>query len=340
MNNNKIISIVIIGLCLLSIIVGIVNTTVTSKKIKTVQAKESKLLSFSNSGNKIALITLEGPITSETTSDLIGDMNSAESVKRAIRKAIKDSSVKGVLLRIDSPGGTVAMSQEIYSLILDLRKKKPVVVSMADVAASGGYYIACAADRIYAEPGTLTGSIGVIMNSFNAQELLNQKLGIKVNVIKSGKFKDLASPYRPISADERVLLQNIINSTYKQFISAITEGRVKRNDTYNVKKSNLTSEILKNYSDGRVFTGEQAQKLGFIDQLGGLEESQTAINKMAKSKFKGLRGELPLVQYNMPTGLGGFLFGVSESILPKKDLTSNFTPLSTKYPHQPLFVWE
>lgn len=338
--NTRVVSLVIIGLCLVSIIIGTVNTIVTPQKAKPVETTESDVLGFSGGGNKIALITLEGVISSEVSSDFLGDMNTAESVKKALYKASKDSSVKGVLLRIDSPGGTVGMSQEIYGLIMNLRKKKPVVVSMADVAASGGYYIASAADRIFAESGTLTGSIGVIMNSFNAQELLNQKLGVKVNVIKSGKFKDIASPYRAISPDERTLLQNIINSTYQQFVNAIIQGRVKREDKYNVNKSVLTAEAVRKYSDGRIFTGEQAKKLGFIDQLGSSYDAQAAVIKMAKTKFKGLKGDIPVVQYNTPTGLGGFLFGTAEAIMPKKDLTSTFVPLTAKYPNQPLFVWE
>ncbi|HBH18715.1 MAG TPA: signal peptide peptidase SppA [Cyanobacteria bacterium UBA9579] len=232
------------------------------------------------------------------------------------------------------------MSQELYDTILRLRKEKPVVVSMVDLAASGGYYISSAADRIFAEPGTLTGSIGVIINTFNVQELLNQKLGIKANVIKSGKYKDLASPYRAISPDERDLLQNIINSTYQQFVNAIIEGRVKRTDKYNVKRTDLTIATLKKYADGRIFTGEQAVTYGFADQLGGLYDSHEAITIMAKSKFKGLRGEIPLVQYNMPSGLGGMLFGITESVFPKKDIASSLVPLSTKFPRQPLFMWE
>ncbi|OGI02603.1 MAG: hypothetical protein A2104_10480 [Candidatus Melainabacteria bacterium GWF2_32_7] len=338
--NTRILALIIIGLCLFSILVGTVNTIVAPKKAKVENAQESSNFFGMPGGNKIALITLQGPISYESSGGVLGDMTSAESVLKSLRRAINDDSVKGVLLRIDSPGGTVAMSQEVYNTILRLRKKKPVVVSMVDLAASGGYYIASAADRIFAEPGTLTGSIGVIINTFNVQELLNQKLGIQANVVKSGKYKDLASPYRPISPDERNLLQNIINSTYQQFVNAIIQGRVKRTDNYDVKKAVLTVDILRKYADGRIFTGEQAQKLGFVDQLGGLHESHEAVTKMAKAKFKGLRDEIPLVQYNVPSGFGGLLFGVSESIMPKKDLTSSLIPLSSKFPHQPLFVWE
>jgi protease-4 len=209
------------------------------------------------------------------------------------------------------------------------------------LAASGGYYISSAADRIYAEPGSLVGSIGVIMNTINAQNLLNNKLGIQSNVVKSGKFKDLGSPYRPMTTEERQLLQNLINSTYKQFLEAITAGRIDRKDNYKVKKTDLTKETLRKYADGRVFTGEMAKKLGFIDNVGGLYEAQKAVQSMAKSKFKLPSADLPVVNYNKPSGLGELFLGVSESIMPKKDtMMIQSIPFSVKYPHQPLFVWE
>jgi len=215
-----------------------------------------------------------------------------------------------------------------------------VVVSMTDVAASGGYYISSAADRIYADPGTLTGSIGVIFSFFNAQELLNQKLGIKSTVIKSGKFKDIASPYRTMSPDEKVLLQNIINSTYEQFINAIIQGRINRKDNYVIEKTILTEQNLRKYADGRIFTGEQAKKLGFVDQLGGIYEAGEAVKLMAQNKFGLKSSDIQIVQYNLPSGLGELLFGVSESVFNKKDSISSYMPLSSKYPRQPLFVWE
>ena len=342
--NNRVLSLIIIGLCALSLIIGIISSTISAckKPEKYLNNSSQGFAAFFNRQNavdKIALITLEGEITSDVSDGFIGDVYSAESVKRALKKAATDNYVKGVLLRINSPGGTVGMSQEIYSQIIQLRKKKPVVVSMADLAASGGYYISSAADRIYAEPGTLTGSIGVIMSAIDAHDLLTNKLGIKSEIIKSGKFKDMASPYRPLTQEEKALLQNLINSTYHQFLGAIIEGRVKRNDKYTIKKSPLTVPILKAYADGRVFTGEQAQKLGFIDQLGGQYEAQKALNKMIHTKFH-FTTELPAVPYNVPVGIGETLFGVSKSLFFHKDEMERYMPLSSKYPHQALFVWE
>ena len=340
----RIISLTLIGLCVLSILVGILHTfiAIRSHDEETPEnIEQSSLWDFSAGENKIALLSLNGVISSEQPENLFSDAGSAESLQKALRKILKDSSVKGVLIKINSPGGTVGLSQEINSLLLRIRKKMPVVVTMSDLAASGGYYIACAADRIYAQPGTLTGSIGVIMQSLDAHELLTNKLGIRANTIKSGKFKDIASPYRALPPEERALLQNLINNTYNQFVNAIITGRVKRNDEYNIARAKLSESTLRKYADGRVFTGEQAKKLGFVDELGGLYEAQQAINKMAKQKFKLSAKELPLVQYNAPTGIENLLFGVTESFFGgSKDVTRELLPAGVKHSHQLLYIWE
>ena len=338
---TKIISISIITLCFLSIIVGIINTSVKTREVekKSEQRSSNFFNSFSYEGNKIALIALQGPISADTSSSLIGEPDSAEGALKALERASDDDSVKGVIFRINSPGGTVAMSQEIYETLIRLREKKPVAVSMADVAASGGYYIASAADRIYADPGTLTGSIGVIMGTLNVQELMTQKLGVKSVVIKSGKFKDTGSMYRPMTAEEQNLLQDLVNSAYHQFLNAIIDGRVKRKDNYKTEKVALSEDILKKYADGRVLTGEQAKDLGFVDNLGGLYKVKTDIRKMAKNKFPSINEDIPVTSYNKPTGFGEMLFGATESIMPHKNIES-YMPLSLSYPRQPLFMWE
>lgn len=338
--NNKILSSILIGLCLLSVVIGIINTISGSNTSLTARDNNSNFNKiFYKANNKIALISLNGEISSEESSDVFQKTNNASDVRKTLEKALKDKSVKGVLLKINSPGGTVGMSQEIYSLIMQIRKTKPVVVSMTDVAASGGYYISAAADRIYANPGTLTGSIGVIMSSFDAHNLLKEKLGITANVIKSGKFKDIASPYRSITVDEKNLLQNVINSTYNQFVTAIINGRVKRKDNYKVKMSVLSENTLRKMADGRVFTGEQAQKLGFVDQIGGFYEAKKAIIKMTREKYK-YSNNLPVVPYNIPSGLSNFLYETSQNVFSNKDLVNINMPLTAKYPHQTLFAWE
>lgn len=333
---TKIISISIIALCFLSIIVGIINTSVKTMEAEKKPEKSASnfFKSFSSEGDKIALISLQGPISSDESSSLIGEPDSAEGALKALEKAVDDDSVKGVIFRINSPGGTVAMSQEIYGTIMRLREKKPVVVSMADVAASGGYYVASAANRIYADPGTLTGSIGVIMGTLNIQELMTQKLGVKSVVIKSGKFKDTGSMYRPMTGEEQTLLQNLVNSAYHQFLNAIIDGRVKRKDDYKIEKVVLTEQILKKYADGRVLTGEQAKDIGFVDKIGGLYEAKKDIRIMAK-----VNENFPVTPYNKPTGFTEMLFGGVESFIPQKNIES-YMPLSLSYPRQPLFMWE
>src|SRR5262249_35356438 len=160
--------------------------------------------------DRIQVIRLSGLIMDKHDSSLFGESDSASYVEKSLRKAISDAHVKGVLLRINSPGGTVPTSQEINDELVTLRgKNKPVVVSMADVAASGGYYIACGADKIVAQPGTLTGSIGVIFNSVNVK-VLAEKLGVQPQVVKSGLFKDIGSPFRSFTPEEKEILKGII----------------------------------------------------------------------------------------------------------------------------------
>jgi protease-4 len=216
-------------------------------------------------GDRVALIRIEGVITDsrETTEEL--------------KEYMKNPSIKAIVLRIDSPGGAVAPSQEIYEEVRKAVSKKKVLVSMGSVAASGGYYIASPATRIVANPGTLTGSIGVIMEIPNIEGLMN-KLGIKTEVVKSGKHKDIASIFRGIGKEEREILQGVLDNVHTQFIKAVAEGR-----------KMLPSDVEK-IADGRVFTGEQALKAGLIDELGNLEDAV-----QAAAKLSGIKGEPVIV---------------------------------------------
>ncbi|MDD3151056.1 MAG: signal peptide peptidase SppA [Candidatus Gastranaerophilales bacterium] len=336
---NRNIAFLITILCLLSLVVGILNNSRISRNLARQDENGVKQIQkmFAASGDKIALIRLDGPISSDGSAGFISSFYSAEGIKKALIKTIDDKTVKGVILRTNTPGGTVGLSQEIYHTILRLRQEKPVILSMEDITASGGYYIAAAADRIFAQEGTLTGSIGVIMSAIDAHQLLTQKLGITNNTIKSGKFKDIASPYKQMTEDERELLQNIINSTYEQFVGAIIKGRVERNDKYTAKKTALTEEELRKYADGRIFTGEQAKKLGFVDDLGGLYEATLTMNKMIEEKFS-ITKELPVVPYNSPTNFETLFLGV-DSLFPG-EIFKSVTPLSTRMSRQPLYLWE
>ncbi len=189
----------------------------------------------------------------------------------------RDDSIVAVVLRIDSPGGGVAASQEIYDAVLELRKNKKVVASMGSVAASGGLLIACAADKIVANPGTITGSISAIMQFANIEELLG-KIGVKSSVVKSGPYKDIGSPTREMTSEERQIIQEIVDDIYNQFVDVIVEGR------------NLPREKVLAIADGRVFTGRRAKELGLVDQLGDLSSAA----KMA-SELAGRDGKYELI---------------------------------------------
>jgi protease-4 len=201
-------------------------------------------------GDKIAIVDVKGPIYSST------------DIVRQIKKYGEDNSVVAILLHINSPGGVVAPTQEIYDEILRVRMEdeKLVVASMASVAASGAYYISCATDQIVANPGTLIGSIGVILEYPVVGDLLD-KLGIKYETIKSGEIKDVGSPWREPTDRDREMLQAAIDDTYDQFVGAVMEGR------------NMTREEVLEIADGSIFTGRQGLDLGMVDRLGSYEEA-------------------------------------------------------------------
>ncbi len=213
--------------------------------------------SLSFSGNQVASLELEGIIA-----------DSSEFVDQ-LENYGNRSGVKSVVVRINSPGGGVAATQEIYEAIRKFRSEtdKKVVVSMASVAASGGYYIACGADKIFANPGTITGSIGVIAEWYNYGELLRWAKMRNV-VIKSGDFKDAGSATRPLTEKEKEYFQTLIGDMYDQFVSAVAEGR------------NLEEESVRTLADGRVYTGLQAQKSGLVDALGTLQDAIDAAAEM------------------------------------------------------------
>jgi protease-4 len=210
---------------------------------------------------KIAIIEIKGVI-----------LDSQPVVEKLI-KFRKNEKVRAIVLRIDSPGGGVGPAQEIHAEVKKVELEKKVLVSMGSVAASGGYYIACAADKIIANPGTITGSIGVIVESLNVEDLF-RKIGLRSTVIKSGRHKDIGSPLRKMTAEEKRLLQGVLDSVHEQFIHAVAEGR------------RLPLEKVRGLADGRIFSGDQAKNLGLIDNLGDLQDTIAMAAKMA-----GIKGE-------------------------------------------------
>jgi protease-4 len=227
----------------------------------------------------VAIVRVEGPI-----------LDSYQTVEE-LQAFADDPLVKAIVIRIDSPGGGVAPSQEIYNAVNRVRKEhnKTVVASMGTVAASGGYYIAVATDRILANPGTLTGSIGVIMQMANFQELL-EKIGVKSVVVKTGKFKDLGSPFRPMVEEERQLLESVMNDTLSQFIEAVADGR------------SMDAAEVEQLADGRVFTGRQAKSVLLIDEIGDLHDAIKLAGELG-----GIEGSPRVLETTKPFSFQEFL---------------------------------
>lgn len=224
-------------------------------------------------GDRIALITVEGMITADSASGSgpfapAAGAGSVGIVKQ-LYAARDDDSVKGILLRINSPGGSAAGSDEIYRAIREVQKSKKVVASMGDVAASGGYYIASACDYIYANGATLTGSIGVIFSLINWGEAAD-KFGISENSLHAGEYKDIGSPWRPMSESERAQMQVLLDQVHNQFIKAVDEGRATLDETQ-----------VRKLATGMIYTGEQAATNGLVDAIGGMHEAEVKARELA-----------------------------------------------------------
>jgi len=260
----------------------------------------SLLMTFSRKmplGDKVALVRVTGVIVDST--DVIAEL----------KEYAKDNSVKAIILRVDSPGGAVAPSQEIYEEVLKLKEKKKVVVSMGTVAASGGYYISAPADKIVANAGTLTGSIGVIMEIPNISGLM-QKIGVEAQVIKSGEHKDLASIFKSLKPEEKQILQTVLDDVHSQFIQAVSDGR------------RMKFEDIKKLADGRIFTGRMAKQAGLVDELGNLEDAI-----MLAGKLTGIKGEPEVVEKKEEYGVLDLLKGNFAG----KILNNVFQGISLKY---------
>jgi protease-4 len=229
---------------------------------------DSKALSFL-SGDGVGVLQIEG-----TIDDSRGVMSELKRFKEA-------PWIKAIVVRIDSPGGAVAPTQEIFDELQKAKKKKPLIASMGSMATSGGYYIASACEKIVANPGTLTGSIGVIMQLSNVEELM-KKVGVKGYNIKSGLNKDIGSPFQPLSPEGREILQSLVDNVHSQFVSAVAKGR------------GMNEAQVRKLADGRVYSGAQAKELGLVDEFGTLDD---AIEFAAKRV--GLE-ENPTVYYSSP----------------------------------------
>lgn len=220
------------------------------------------VVSFSrDSGGKIGVVEIEGTIAD--TKDAMED----------VVKFKEDESISGVILRINSPGGAVGPTQEIFSEIKKLKKVKKVYVSMGSVCASGGYYIASTGDKVFANPSTITGSIGVIMQQTVVEDLM-KKIGVEANTIKTGALKDTGTPFRKMRDDERKYLQGVIDSIYEQFVNDVAEGR------------KIPIEKVKQLADGRIYTGLQAKEAGLVDSIGTFYDVVDDMKKVLNIKGK------------------------------------------------------
>jgi len=208
------------------------------------------------SGERVAMIELTEPILD------------SQNIVRQFKKYRENRGVRAIVFRVDSPGGGVSASQEIYEEVKKTRNSgKPVVVSMGSVAASGGYYVSCGASKIVANPGTLTGSIGVIFQFLHFNELMN-KIGIDASTFKTGKYKDIGSPFRKTTEDEKKFFDQLLGDVYNQFVDVVAKER------------KMDRKRVVQYADGRVFTGRQAFEYGFVDTLGTLEDAITIAAKL------------------------------------------------------------
>jgi protease-4 len=236
-------------------------------------------------GDKIAVVDIKGVIAS------------SRNIVEQIDAYKEDDDVKAIILRINSPGGGVGPSQEIHREVLKAREKKKVIASIGSVGASGGYYVACASDLIIVNPGTITGSIGVVMEFSNVEELL-KKIGLRSYVIKSGRHKDIGSPLREMTSEEKSILQGVIDSVHSQFIRAVAEGR------------NMEERKVREIADGRIFSGEQAKELGLVDRLGGLQDAIEIAAEMV-----GIKGKPTVIYPKKKLSLYEMLFKKSLRLL-------------------------
>lgn len=279
------------------------------KKIKSINIEDytSPKTEENGSQNRLAVVYAVGDIVSGEGSD---EQIGSERISRAIRTVREDDKVKAVVLRINSPGGSSLASDVIWKEVELTKKVKPIIVSMGDVAASGGYYIACAADSIFAQPNTITGSIGVFGIIPNLQNFFNNKLGITFDEVKTGKYADLMSVNRPLTADERDLIQQEVNKTYDTFTKKVANGR------------KISQSQVDSIGQGRVWTGAQAAKIGLVDRLASFNEAITAAARKAKLK------DYKLVSYPaMKDPLEAFLGSSSDKLktwIMKKEMNEGY----------------
>lgn len=261
-----------------------------------------KTIEKGNGRGKIAVLYVNGVIQERLDAPSIFETMTYHHRQflSMLRHASSDPQVDGIIIRVNSPGGGVVESAEIHDLIVEIQEeyRKPIYVSMASLAASGGYYIAAPADKIFANEATITGSLGVIMQSINVSELA-EKYGIRTETIKSGVHKDIMSPMREMTEREREILQSIIDDSYEKFVDVIANGR------------NMTRNEVKLIADGRIYSGKQAYEIGLVDGIGNLDYVIEVLREDLG------RGDLDVIKYETPFSFPGFLTMTTEQLLLK-----------------------
>jgi len=263
-----------------------------------------------SSGGKVAIIEVEGMLMDVRSGGFLQQGENPLSVfTQQLDQAEQDSSVKAVVLRVNSPGGTVTTSDAMYEMLMRFRQKshKPVVASVQEVAASGAYYVSCAADKIVAQPTSIVGSIGVIFETFNISGTMN-KIGVSSVAIKSGPLKDMGSPFKPLTDEEKAVMQGMVDEYYARFVGVVTTNRTLRGEG--------TQKIA---TDGRVFSGKRAQEIGLVDDLGLLTDALDTARKMANAPHA------KAIMYKRPYGYRGSIY--AESNVPQPQAASNVTKL-------------
>lgn len=296
------------GIFISLIVIAIVFLGISFLYLAKITSVSDRYYEQTGSGSgKIAVVNLDFTILS------------SESIVRQFNKFRDDKSIKAIILKVNTPGGGVAASQEMYEIIRKTRDKgKPVIVSISSLGASGGYYAACGGSIIIADPGSLVGSIGVIMNLMNFKELA-EKIGVSETIIKSGELKDAGNPFRDINEKDKEYFQDIVNDSYDQFLEVVSRER------------KMDKEKLKEYANGRVFTGRQAKDIGLIDSLGTFEDAVRIAAGMA-----GIDGEPALVRERERLSLTErILDGFSNN-----DLKSIKEELKNEFMNQPLLQYK
>jgi protease-4 len=307
----------VIGSFAVLAIVGIIVLVSKADTDQLAQTPLSQKLIKQGSGGKIAILRLEGQISeSEETGAFAAGSISSTRVTKLLDRLADDPEVKAVVLRINSPGGAVVASDEIYRRVAELQKKKVVVASLGDVAASGGYYIAAGANQIVANPATITGSIGVIAQ-FPKLSGLYDKVGLEMRTFKSGEFKDLGSESRDFTPEEREIVNGIITSSYDQFVSVIAEGR------------EMDEAKVRELADGRIYSGTQAKDLGLVDEVGDFGTAVNSASKLANVN------DPTLIEYSDQS----FIEVLFESQSKKLDLTAGLREFVPQSQFGMFYLW-